>query len=164
MTAIYLRNFDPIDDRIVARQKRAREVLLDGTNFPISGRAFAVGDKAYAFYFGYVPDYVSSPTVDILWTQTGAGATGNVQWNCAFACISPGDATRLADKAFATDNTQTTAASGDQILNKSTVTMTNTDSIAAGDLVIVRISREASVVTCGGTAVVLGLSINYTGT
>lgn len=163
MTAVYMRNFDPVDDGIVARQRRATDVLLDGTNFPIAGRQFPVGDLRYAFYYGYLPDYVSTITLDLLWTQTGGDASGNVSWVSAVAAISPGDTTRFADKAFATANFNTTAAIGDQLLQKTTISVTNTDSLAAGDLLIVRIYREPSLITCGGTAVLIAVSINYTG-
>lgn len=163
MAAVYMRNFDPVDDRIVARQRRAQDIVLDGTNFPIAGRAFPVGDLRYAFYYGYLPDYVSTPTLDLLWTQTGAPASGNVQWVSAVAAITPGDTTRFADKAFANPNNTSTSALADQLLQKTTITVSNTDSLAAGDLLIVRINREPSLTTCGGTAVLLAVSINYTG-
>lgn len=163
MTSVYMRTFEPVDDSIVARQKRASDIVLDGTNFPIAGRAFPVGDLRYAFYYGYLPDYVSTPTLDLLWTQTGSPATGNVSWISSVACISPGDPTRFADKAFATSNFQTSSALADQLLQKTTITVSNTDSLAAGDLMIVRINREPSLVTCGGTAVLIAVSINYTG-
>jgi hypothetical protein len=164
MTAVYMRNFDPVEDALVARQRRARDIMLDGANFPISGRAFPVGDLRYAFYYGYLPDYVSTPTLDLLWTQTGAQASGNVSWVSAVAAITPGDTTRFASKAFAASNSTSTSALDDQRLQKTTITVTNTDSLAAGDLMIVRINRDPSIVTCGGTAVLIAVSINYTGT
>jgi hypothetical protein len=163
MTAVYMRNIDPVDDGIVARQRRAQDVLLDGTNFPIAGRAFPVGDLRYAFYYGYLPDYVSTLTLDLLWTQTGSPATGSVTWVSGVAAITPTDVTRFADKAFATSNTQNTSALADQLLTKSTITVSNTDSVAAGDLMIVRVNRDPTIVTCGGTAVLIAVSINYTG-
>lgn len=164
MTAVYMRNFEPPDDSVVARQKRARPVFLDGDNFPVSGLGFPVGDLRYAFYYGYLPDYVSTLTIDLLWTQTGSPATGSVSWISGVAAITPGDVTRLADKAFATGNFQNSSALADQLVQKTTITVTNTDSLAAGDLLIVRIYREPSLVTCGGTAVLIAVSINYTGT
>ena len=163
MTAIYLRNIEPVDEGIVAKQKRAHTTVLTGTNFPISGRAFPVGDLRYAFYYGYLPDYVSTPTLDLLWTQTGAPASGNVSWISSVAATSPGDTTRFADKAFATSNFNTASVLADQVLQKTTISVTNTDGLAAGDLLGVRIYREPAVVTCGGTAVLIAVSINYTG-
>lgn len=163
MTAVALRNFEPVNDSVVARQKRAQALTLQGDNFPIAGRAFPVGDLRYSFYYAYLPDYVSTPTLDLLWTQTGSPATGSVSWISSLACITPGDVTRLEDKAFATSNFGTTSALADQLLQKTTITVTNTDSLAAGDLMIVRINREPSLVTCGGTAVLIAVSINYTG-
>lgn len=165
MTAVYMRNFEPLDDGIVARQKRSRLTVIDGTNFPIEGRAFPVADLRYAFYYGYLPDYVSTPTVDLLWTQTGAPSGGSINWQSFCAAITPGDTTRFSDKAFAaTADSTSTSVLADQLLQKTTITLTNNDSLAAGDLLIVRINRNASNVTCGGTAVLIAVSINYTGT
>lgn len=166
MTAVYMRNFEPVDDSIVDRQKRAQSITLDGANFPIGGKAFPVGELCYAFYYGYLPDYVSTLTLDLLWTQTGAPASGTVGWQSNIAAISPGDTTRLADKALAPGNFANTSALADQLLQKSTITVSApaTDSLAAGDLMIVRFYREASNVSCGGTAVLIAVSINYTGT
>lgn len=164
MTAVYMRNFEPVDDTVIARQKRAQKVLIDGTNFPTEGRAFPVGDLRYAFFYGYLPDYVSTLTLDLLWCQTGAQASGSVTWLASVAAITPGDTTRFADKVFAASNTTSTAALADQLLTKTTITVSNTDSLAAGDFLIVRVSRDPSVVSCGGTAVLIAVSINYTGT
>jgi len=163
MTAVYLREFEPVEDHVVARAQLARPAFLAG-QFPLAGREFPLGEVRYSYYIGYVPDYVSTPTIDLLWYVQGIGATGNVTWQSNIAAVTPGDAVRLSDKTFATSgNTVTTAPSGIQQLNKSTITVTNTDSLAAGDLLIVRITRDPSNVSCGGTAVLIGISFNYTG-
>lgn len=164
MTAVYLRSFDPVDDAIVARQRRAQSQVIDGVNFPINGRAFPVGDLRYAFFYGYLPDYVSSPTLDVLWCQVGAPASaGSVSWISHVAAITPGDTTRISEKAFTTGNFANDSALADGLLQKTTITVTNTDGLAAGDLLIVRIYREPGLTSCGGTALLLALSINYTG-
>lgn len=163
MTAVYLREFEPVEDHVVARAQLAPPSFLAG-QFPLAGREFAPGVVRYSYYIGYVPDYVSTPTIDLLWYIQGAVTSGNVTWQSNIAAVTPSDAVRLSDKTFATSgNTVTTSPSGIQQLNKSTITVTNTDSLAAGDLLIVRIGRDPSNVSCGGNAVLIGISFNYTG-
>lgn len=162
MTAIYLANFEPLDDPFVDRRPDARASYSRGANFPISGREFPAGSPRSAYYYAYVPDYVSTPTIDLLWATPGGGSN-NVTWLSALAAITPGDTGRLVDKVFASTNTVTTAASGDWRLTKSTITVTNTDSLAAGDLLIVRIQRDASDVSNSAKAILIAASFNYTG-
>lgn len=163
MTAVYLREFEPVEDHVVARAQLARPSFLAG-QFPLAGREFPPGEVRNSYYIGYVPDYVSTPTIDLLWYVQGIGATGNVTWQSNIAAVTPGDAVRLSDKTFAASgNTVNSSPTGIQQLNKATITVTNTDSLAAGDLVIVRIARDPSNVSCGGTAVLIGISLNYTG-
>jgi hypothetical protein len=107
---------------------------------------------------------VSTLTLDLLWCQKGAPSGGTVTWSSAVAAITPTDTTRLSDKVFAVGNFQSTTALADQLLTKTTITVSSTDSLAAGDLMIVRIYREPSTISCGGTAVLIAVSINYTGT
>ena len=163
MTAVYLREFEPVEDHVVARAQLARPSFLAG-QFPLAGREFPPGGVRYSYYIGYVPDYVSTPTIDLLWYVRDAGASGNVTWQSNLAAVTPGDAMRLSDKTFATPgNTVNSSPTGIQQLNKATITVANTDSLAAGDLVIVRITRDPGNVSCGGTAVLIGISFNYTG-
>lgn len=163
MTSVALRNFESADDAQVARQQDAAPTYLRGASFPIGGRAFTTARRLNAYYYAYVPDYVSTPTIDLLWYITGAQSTGSVSWVSRIAAISPGDAVRLSDKAYATGNFTATSVLDEQILTKTTITVTNTDSLAAGDLVVVNIYREPGNVTCGGTAVLIACSFNYTG-
>lgn len=163
MPAVYLANFEPLTDPQVARQQLARTQHRQGLQFPISGREFPVGVPRAAYYFAYLPDYVSSPTIDLLWVQHGGAAGGTVGWLSACAAITPGDSTRVIDKVFASTNSATPAALGDGVLAKTTITVTNTDSLAAGDMLVVRIMRDANQQSCGGTALLLACSINYTG-
>lgn len=163
MPAVYMRTFEAYEDDLIDRQQAAVRRNLVG-NFPIAGRAFPVGVQRYAFFRGYLPDYVSTLTLDVLWYIAGANTAGNVTWITNCAAITPGDVGRLSDKAFSSStNSVTTAPSGTERLNISTVTITNTDSLAAGDLLIVRVARDPGNATCGGTAVLIGASINYTG-
>jgi hypothetical protein len=164
MTAIYLRNFEPVDDPFVARQQDAPLKHVRGEEFPFAGRVFPVGIQRYAYYYAYLPDYVSTPTLDLLWIQQGSSASGSVAWNACVAAITPDDTTRLVDKQLAAANSVTTSALSDGRLTKSTITISNTDSLAAGDFLVVRVERDPSVITCGGTCVLIAASINYTGT
>lgn len=162
MPAVYLRSFQPFDDDQVARQQVATPVTLFG-EFPLAGRSFPVGVQRYAYFYGYLPDYVSSPTLTLLWYFNGP-SSGTVTWIAQCAAVSDGDAGRLRDKFFSTStNTITPAPVGDERLNVDTITLTNNDGLAAGDFFVVRVTRDAGNASAGGTAVIIGASLNYAG-
>lgn len=82
-------------------------------------------------------------TVKLMWTNTVA--SNNVVWNAALMAMTSGDAALLETDSFDTANATTTAASatiGRPVTTS--ITMTNKDSVAAGDICILRISRNAS--------------------
>jgi hypothetical protein len=101
-------------------------------------------------------------TVKLMWVSTVA--SNNVVWNASLMAMTSGDAALLETDSFDTVNATTTAASGTAGRPVTTsITMTNKDSVAAGDIVTLRISRDANNAadTNTGNAKVAGIIIEW---
>lgn len=75
-----------------------------------------------------------------------AGTTGDVDWDVSVQAVTPADALNILtttsyDTANSTDNTSVPGTAG--YLFKVTVTLTNADSMAAGDRVRLLVTRDA---------------------
>lgn len=76
-----------------------------------------------------------------------AGTSGNVEWEAEIESITPGDSTDLdaADSFDTTNAAAATAVPGTAgFLTTTTVTLTNRDSMAAGDHVRIRVTRDST--------------------
>lgn len=112
-------------------------------------------------------EYVSGPIMQVVYKMTSA-VTGNVIWNASVAAFTPGtDTTDMDAKAFATVNTLTVAVPATTAgrLATAAITLTNADSVAAGDFVVFRLGRDGANAsdTAAGNAEVVAVAINYTG-
>lgn len=122
---------------------------FNGTNFPVSGLRYDASTDEAAFWkidsFGYG---ASNPniTCDVLW-QADNATSGTVRWEAAIAAITAGTDTQdVTTKALATAQTVDSAhlgTVGKRVMTAS-VTITNLDSVAASDIVWVRIRRIGS--------------------
>jgi hypothetical protein len=117
---------------------------INGTSFPVTALAYdgAATERAYwkisSFFYGS-----GNLTCELIWYAT-SGTTGSVMWETALAAITPDvDTTDVETKAFATVNTVQDSHLGTTAkrLHTATVTMTNLDSLAAGDVTWLRVSR-----------------------
>lgn len=109
-------------------------------------------------------DYASTPAAVVQWKAASA-TSGGVVWDVRVAAVTTGDATDVDAKGFAAANTATgTAPATAGHLVDTTVTLTNADSVAAGDMVVVRLARAAAngADTATGDAELLQLAITYT--
>lgn len=163
--ATYQQSFDPKGANLFSSAIPTL-VLANGTNIPVSGVAFNdttlnaifVELKALAYSSGNV-------TVKLVWY--GASTTNNVVWGAQIAAITPGDAQSLLTDSLATASTTTTAASGTtNAPTETTVTVTNLDSLAAGDVVQLRIYRDAASGsdTFSGDAILVDIEVSYAAT
>lgn len=108
------------------------------------------------------PNYVSTPLVKVQYKMLSA-TSGNVIWNARIAAVTPGDATDVDAKAFAASNSVTDTVPGTAgHLKEASVTMTNADSLAAGDFVVVYLARDGATDTATGDAEVVAVSLYYT--
>lgn len=105
-------------------------------------------------------DYGTAPVLRILYSMTSA-TTGSVAFDCAVMATTPGDSADINTDSYATVNATTDAVPGTAgHLGDFTITLTNADSAAAGDLVKLKISRPADAVT--GDMEVVGVMLEYT--
>jgi hypothetical protein len=80
----------------------------------------------------------------IFFSMTSA-TSGNVVNDVYVACISPSDSQDIDTKAFAAANSATTAVPGTAgYLATATITLTNNDSCAAGDLLAIKVRRNGA--------------------
>jgi|GEM_PF-6973793 len=84
-------------------------------------------------------------TAKLTWTAASA-TSGSVVWNAAVMATTPSDAATLETDSFDTVNATTTATNATAAgrVNTTSITLTNKDSMDAGDIVSLRISRNAS--------------------
>ncbi|MFI6793659.1 hypothetical protein ACIBG4_40645 [Nonomuraea sp. NPDC050383] len=117
-----------------------------GTNFPVTGLAFdGAGTTAERAYWKFEPAAYGSGSItcDIIF-YNDASTAGACVWEAALAAITPETDTQdVENKSFATAQQVTKAHPGTtaQRLQRATITISNLDSIAAGDEAWLRISR-----------------------
>ena len=145
-------------------------VRLEGTNFPEFGYAFAdaTNDEIVFTERLMIPNYGSGNVSVLIDFRSRTGqTTGAVVWGAALSVLTPGDAQSVATDAFATENTQTTTINGTASgLTRSTVTVSNLDSLAANDSLVLRIARRQSngADTMTGDAIIEGITLQYSDT
>jgi hypothetical protein len=110
-------------------------------------------------------DYASAPVLKVQYKMTSA-TSGGVAFTANIAAVTPGDATDVDAKALASDNTATdaTVPGTAGFLKEISITLTNADSLAAGDFVIVRLAREVANATdtATGDCEVPAVTLEYT--
>jgi hypothetical protein len=146
-------------------------VRNNGTAFTVSGLAYADSAPEVAFWkfasFAYGSGNI---TCDIVWyADTSTTATHGVTWEVAIAAITPGtDTQNVETKAFATAQTGSTdlGTTDAQRLMKTTVTISNLDSLAAGDEVWIKVTRLTSDANddLTGDAILTSVRLSYSDT
>lgn len=122
--------------------------VTQGTNFPVPALAFDATTSEAAYFFFRAVNYGSGNlTLDLDWYADSA-SSGDVGWGAAVAAITPDTDTQdVETKSFATANTATDSHLGTtgQRLHRATITISNLDSIAAGDWACLKVYRDTSV-------------------
>lgn len=142
-------------------------LVKNGTNIPIVALAFDAAADEAAFWRLDASQYSSGNlTVDIFWYADTA-STNDVVWGASLACITANTDTQdVESKALATENTVTDSHLGTtgQRLHMATVTVSNLDSIAAGDAAWLRVRRLGSngSDTMAGDALLERVIVSYT--
>ncbi|MEV0584093.1 hypothetical protein [Nonomuraea sp. NPDC050310] len=146
-------------------------VKTNGTNFPVSGLAYDATTAENAFWKWEPTAYGSGNiTCEVVWyADTSTTSTHGVTWQAAIAAITPGtDTTNVETKAFVTaQQASTDLGSADaQKLLKTTITISNLDSIAAGDEVWLRITRVVADANddLTGDAILTSVRLSYSDT
>ena len=127
----------------------AQYKITQGLGLPVSGLAFDASTTENAFWKFEPTSYGSgSITCDVIWyADTSTTSTHGVTWQAALAAITPGvDTTNVESKILATTQQASTdlGSTDAQKLMKTTITISNLDSIAAGDEAWLRITRLVS--------------------
>lgn len=125
-------------------------------------------DEMCYWSFRMPDDYASGPVLKIQYKMASA-TSGSVRFEGRIAAITPGDATDADAKALATTNSagDTVAGTAGHV-KEASITLTNADSLAAGDWTTVFLSRDADGTTgtddATGDCEVIGVTLQYTTT
>jgi len=126
--------------------------------FPMSGFATALTVNARrvlafdassdeAVYFSDIaPQNISGTPTAIVTYMMASATTGAVRFQAAIEAVSDGDATDLdATTSFDTDNSAGATVPGTAgYIDQLSITLTNADSLAAGDYFRLRLNRDAN--------------------
>lgn len=130
--------------------------------------AFDASTDEMLFWSLRMPDdYASAPVLKVQYKMASA-TSGNLILDAYVMAVTDGDATDVDANDFATVNTSaTTAVPGTAgHLDEISITLTNADSVAAGDFVVVRLGRDADngSDTATGDCEVVAVTLAYTTT
>jgi hypothetical protein len=124
----------------------------------------ATSEEWCTWQFRMPVDYASAPVAVVQWKAASA-TSGGVVWDVRIAAVSSGDSTDADAKGFGSANTATgTAPATAGYMLDTSVTLTNADSLAANDFVVVRLARAAAdgSDTATGDAECMGVALTYT--
>lgn len=103
----------------------------------------ATTDEMCYWSFRLPTDYNSSPVLKVQYSMASA-TTGSVRIEGRIAAITPGDATDVDAKALGTTNSAGDTVPGTAgYLKEISLSLTNNDSLAGGDWVVVMFRRDA---------------------
>jgi hypothetical protein len=132
--------------------------------------AFDASNLEWACWQFRVPaDYASALAAKLVWKMVSA-TTGNVILVSRLAAFTPGtDSTDFDAKVFATANTSAATAVPATTagrLAETSITMTNDDSVAAGDFAVLYVARDGASGsdTAAGDLELVGVALTYTTT
>ena len=130
--------------------------------------AFDASTEEQAMWSFRMPaDYASAPVLKVLYKMASATANG-VVIEGRLAAVSDPDAQDVDAKAFAAANTSSTSTVPGTAghMNEISLSLTNADSVAAGDFVVVYLARDVAAGgdTATGDMEVIAVSIEYTTT
>ncbi len=117
-----------------------------GTNFPVDSWAFDGATEEDLFVAFQALNYGSGNLTLRFGWYADSSTSGDVVWGAAVAAITPNTDTQdVETKAFATAQTVTDSHLGTtaQRVHEISLTISNLDSIAANDIVWIRIYRDA---------------------
>lgn len=161
MTAISIPLMEFEDDPRVSPTTRPRAYLLEGANFPIQSRVFPQDGPYARYYQTFLPDYTSTLVVDVYWYALQGNNSGTVTWVAAVAAVTNADATPLDQKAFAASSSTASTVLDNRRMRLTSITIANTDSLAAGDMLVVKLNRLAGDAGGGVVAHLLGASLRF---
>lgn len=166
--ATVVHQFFPLDG-VPPASNFATYDVISGSNFPVPCLDFDTTTAESIYFYFRADEYGSGDlTIDIDWYADTA-ASGNVVWDVQLACITPNtDSQDIETKTLGTTNTVTDSHLGtvNQRLHRATVTLSNTDSIAAGDWCVLKVTRDVTdgADTMAGDASLVCVAASYSDT
>lgn len=163
--ATVTQTFTPFDAVPAASNYPTLDVIA-GTNFAVPALDFdAATEETCYFYFQAINYGSGNLTLTILWYADTA-SSGDVIFGCALAAITPNtDSQDIETDTFATAQEATDSHIGTtgQRLHSVSITISNLDSLSAGDWVCLKFYRKAAdgSDTMAGDACVVGLALSY---
>lgn len=138
----------------------------NGSNFPALGLAYDAAADEAAFWRFEAVNYGSGNLTLTLWWYADTATSGVARWGGVLAAITPtADTQDVETKALATEATVDATHLGTvgQRLHQHTITISSLDSLAAGDVVWLRIRRIGSHAndTMTGDAILIGAKVAY---
>lgn len=146
------------------------QLVQGGTNFPETGLAYDDAANEAAFWRVDMSRYAGLliPNLTLVLDWRGvAGTSGSVVWGAAIAAITPDtDVVNPQTKALASEQSISDAHLGTlaERVMRCSLTVVNLDSVAAGDLVWLRIRRLSAGNSYTGDAILLGANLQYSDT
>lgn len=144
--------------------------LITGTNFPIPVLAFDASTEENAYSKPFVVNNYGSGnlTVTFFWMADTA-TSGDVIWGASIAAATANtDSAGYESKAFATAQTVTDTHLGTNAdrLMSAALTLSNLDSLASGDMCVLRVYRDSddAADTMTGDAFLVGVLVEYSDT
>jgi hypothetical protein len=139
-----------------------------GTNFPVSALAFDATNVENAYWKWSPVGYGSGNVlVEVRW-YADTGSSGNVFFGASLAAITPDTDTQdVETKSFANINTATDAHLGttNQRLHTMPLTISNLDSLAAGDMAVLRLFKQSAAASnMTGDCLVVEVILSYSDT
>jgi hypothetical protein len=129
----------------------------------------ATTDEMVFWQFVMPANYSSGLTMIVFYKMTSA-TSGTVRFESFVQAVTPGDSQDVDADAFASSNSNGGTVPGTAgYMTTISITLTNADSVAAGDFVTVRLSRDADASSGGtdsatGDCEVIGVMLQYTTT
>lgn len=160
--------FEP-GDALFPTSNPAAPSLVQGTNAPVGGLAFDATTQETCFFRFAALSYGSGNlTVTVDW-YADTGSANGIVFGAAIMCITQNTDTQdIETDAFATESTASDTHLGTtgQRLHTFDITVSNLDSIAAGDDVVLRLRRLPAdgSDTMTGDAIVTRVIVSYSDT
>lgn len=125
-------------------------------------------DEILNWSFRMPGDYVGSPVLAVLYKMASA-TSGSVRFEGYVAAVTSGDSEDVDAVAFGSTNSAGDTVPGTAgYLGDFSITLTNADSVAAGDFVVVRLNRDADGTTgtddATGDCEVVSVQLQYSDT
>ncbi len=142
-----------------------------GTNFPVSSLAYDSTTDESAFWRFLATSYGSGNITATIYWYADSATTANVVWESQIAAITPNtDSQDIATDGLATLNfvQDTHLGTTGQRVHSVDITISNLDSIANGDLCVLRLARDANGTSATddmtGDAMLLGIRLAWSDT